>query len=117
MKLLYFVAGAADLAEIYGYETRFFNRQVKNNKECFDEDFIFQLTADEFSSLMCKNCTSKETRPGRGGACKLPYAFTEQGIYMLMTVLKGDLAIRQSMALIRLFKDMKDYSFDGFTPF
>ena len=53
---------------------------------------------------MCKKCTSSW-----GGVRKLPYAFTEQGIYMLMTVLKGDLAVRQSMALIRLFKQMKDY--------
>ena len=94
----------ADLAEIYGYETRFFNRQVKNNIERFAEDFRFQLTEDEMQNLMCKNCTSSW-----GGTRKRPFAFTEQGIYMLMTVLKGDLAIQQSMALIRLFKKMKDY--------
>ena len=94
----------ADLAEIYGYETRFFNRQVKNNIERFAEDFRFQLTEDEMQNLMCKNCTSSW-----GGTRKRPFAFTEQGIYMLMTVLRGDLAIQQSMALIRLFKKMKDY--------
>ncbi len=94
----------ADLAEIYGYETRFFNRQVKNNIDRFAEDFRFQLSENEMQNLMCKKCTSSW-----GGTRKLPYAFTEQGIYMLMTVLKGDLAIRQSMALIRLFKQMKDY--------
>lgn len=94
----------ADLAEIYGYETRFFNRQVKNNIDRFAEDFRFQLNEDEMQNLMCKKCTSSW-----GGTRKLPYAFTEQGVYMLMTVLKGDLAIRQSMALIRLFKQMKDY--------
>ena len=93
----------ADLAEIYGYETRFFNRQVKNNIDRFAEDFRFQLSENEMQNLMCKKCTSSW-----GGTRKLPYAFTEQGIYMLMTVLKGDLAIRQSMALIRLFKQMKD---------
>ncbi len=97
----------ADLAEIYGYETRFFNRQVKNNIERFAEDFRFQLTEDEMQNLMCKNCTSSW-----GGTRKRPFAFTEQGIYMLMTVLKGDLAIQQSMALIRLFKKMKDYIID-----
>ena len=80
----------ADLAEIYGYETRFFNRQVKNNIERFAEDFRFQLTEKELQNLMCKKCTSSW-----GGVRKLPYAFTEQGIYMLMTVLKGDLATRQ----------------------
>lgn len=91
----------ADLAEIYGYETRFFNLQVKNNLEKFDEDFRFQLREGEFKRLMLKNSTSKQ---GRGGTRKLPYAFTEQGVYMLMTVLKGDVATQQSKALIRLFK-------------
>ena len=80
----------ADLAEIYGYETIFFNRQVKNNIERFAEDFRFQLTEEEMQILMCKKCTSSW-----GGTRKLPYAFTEQGVYMLMSVLKGDLAIQQ----------------------
>ena len=48
----------ADLAEIYGYETRFFNRQVKNNIDRFAEDFRFQLNEDEMQNLMCKKCTS-----------------------------------------------------------
>ncbi len=102
----------ADLAEIYGYSTKDFNRQVKNNLERFAEDFRFQLTKDEVALLSrCKNFTlKKSSENGRGSNIKYnPYAFTEQGIYMLMTVLKGKLAIRQSMALIRLFKEMKDY--------
>ncbi len=95
----------ADLAEIYGYETRYFNRQVQNNKERFrGDDFMFRLTKEEYENLMCKNFTSSW-----GGTRKPPYAFTEQGIYMLMTVLRGDLAIEQSRTLIRLFKSMKDY--------
>ena len=220
-----------DLARIYGYETKNFNRQVKNNIEKFPEDFMFQLTMDEVKQLSrcqigttknsvaeseefersqfvtpeksvaesedlvmsqivtsrndsieseenswsqnatlknnsmesektlwskkstlnkpdnlrsknltaknsgveseeivrCKNCTpekipaesekierSKKSTPelwaaGKGGRSYLPYAFTEQGIYMLMTVLKGELAVKQSKALIRLFKGMKDY--------
>ncbi len=99
-----------DLAELYGYETKNFNRQVKNNIEKFDEDFMFQLTKDEISTLSrCKNFTLNEPS-GRGSNIKyLPYVFTEQGIYMLMTVLKGDLAIKQSKALIRLFKKMRHY--------
>ena len=62
-----------DLAEIYGYETRDFNKQVKNNIERFDEDFRFQLTQEEFDevNLMCKISTSSW-----GGTRKLPYAFT-----------------------------------------
>ena len=63
----------ADLAEIYGYEAFFFNRQVKNNIERFAEDFRFQLTEEEMRILMCKKCTSSW-----GGTRKLPYAFTEQ---------------------------------------
>ena len=93
-----------ELAEIYGYTTTKFNQQVKNNIEKFDGDFMFQLTKEEFNNLISKNLTSSW-----GGRRKLPKVFTEQGIYMLMTVLKGDLATRQSKALIRTFKQMKDY--------
>ena len=93
-----------DLAEIYGYTTKAFNQQVKNNEERFDEDFRFKLTREEVENLRSKNLTSSW-----GGSRYLPHVFTEQGIYMLMTVLKGDLAIRQSKALIRTFKRMKDY--------
>lgn len=93
-----------ELAEIYGYTTTKFNQQVKNNIEKFDKDFMFQLTKEEFNNLISKNLTSSW-----GGRRKLPKVFTEQGIYMLMTVLKGDLATRQSKALIRTFKQMKDY--------
>ena len=95
-----------DLAQIYGYATKDFNRQAKNNIERFDEDFRFQLTDEEFDTVLrCKFSTSKtETR---GGRQYNPYAFIEQGIYMLMTVLRGDLAVAQSKMLIRLFKEMK----------
>ncbi len=93
-----------ELAEIYGYTTKRFNEQVKNNIDKFDDDFMFQLTENEFKNLRSKKSTSK-----RGGTRYLPYAFTEQGVYMLMTVLKGDLATKQSKALIRTFKKMKDY--------
>lgn len=93
-----------ELAEIYGYTTTKFNQQVKNNIEKFDDDFMFQLTKEEFNNLMSKKLTSSW-----GGRRKAPKVFTEQGIYMLMAVLKGDLAIRQSKALIRTFKQMKDY--------
>lgn len=93
-----------ELAEIYGYTTKRFNEQIKNNIERFDEDFRFKLTREEVNNLRSKNSTSSW-----GGSRYLPYAFTEQGIYMLMTVLKGELAVKQSKALIRTFKRMKDY--------
>ena len=97
----------SDLAEIYGYETRKLNEQVKTNIERFGPDFMFQLKKSEWESILrSKNRTAKTLSSKRR---YLPYAFTEQGIYMLMTVLKGDLAIKQSIALIKLFKTMKDY--------
>ena len=96
----------ADLAEIYGYSTKRFNEQVKCNIERFDEDFRFQLTREEYLSILR---SEKPTLEQGKYAKYLPYAFSEQGIYMLMTVLRGDLAIMQSKAIIRLFKQMKDY--------
>lgn len=95
----------ADLATIYGYSTKRFNEQIKNNLDRFDEEyFMFQLTETEFKNLRSKFSTSSW-----GGTRYLPYAFTEQGIYMLMTVLKGELAVKQSKALVRIFKQMKDF--------
>ncbi|MBR5048813.1 MAG: ORF6N domain-containing protein [Erysipelotrichaceae bacterium] len=103
-----------DLAVIYGYETKNFNRQVKNNSVRFEgDDFMFQLTRSEVDGLVrCKNFTSRDSnlfKGQSGGSRYLPYAFTEQGIYMLMTVLNGPLAIQQSRTLIRVFKTLKDY--------
>ena len=77
-----------ELAEIYGYETKNFNRQVKNNAERFEgEDFMFQLTREEVDGLVrCKNFTSRTTnlfKGQSGGARYPPFAFTESGIYML----------------------------------
>ena len=96
----------ADLAEIYGYSTKAFNQQVKNNVEKFDDDFRFQITRAEYREILGSKFLTLE----QGKYSKTsPYAFTEQGIYMLMTVLKGERAIAQSKALIRLFKQMKDY--------
>ena len=95
----------ADLAEIYGSDTKGFNRQVKNNIEKFDEDFMFELTDEELEDLRYKNCTANISSKSRYN----PHVFTEQGLYMLMTVLKGPLAVKQSKALIRTFKKMKDY--------
>ena len=100
MSKIYVIRGVqvmldVDLAAIYGYTTKNFNRQVKNNIDRFDDDFRFQLTDIEVNILRCKNCTSSW-----GGARYLPYAFTELGIYALMMVLKGNLAIDQSKKLI-----------------
>ena len=95
-----------ELAKIYGYSTKAFNQQVKNNIEKFDDDFRFQLSTNEWKNILrSKFLTTNNIAMIRTN----PFAFTEQGIYMLMTVLKGDLAVKQSKALIRAFKQMKDY--------
>ena len=82
--------------------------KIRIINEC--EDFMFQLTTQEVEELSrCKNFTLNRGS-GRGSNIKYnPYAFTKQGIYMLMNVLKGDLAVRQSRALVRTFKQIKDY--------
>ena len=95
----------SDLSEIYGYTTKAFNQQVKNNIEKFDEDFMFELTDDEVENLRSNFLTANLNSKSRYN----PHVFTEQGLYMLMTVLKGPLAVKQSKALIRTFKRMKDY--------
>ncbi len=102
-----------DLARIYGYETKRFNEQVKNNIEKFPERYRFQISKNELDNLVrSKKTTSRKSNifeGNLGGTRYLPYAFTEQGIYMLMTVLKGELATKQSIVLIDTFKQMKDY--------
>ena len=113
MQKIYIIRGQkvmldVELAEIYGYETKRFNEQVKNNIEKFDDDFRFQLTKEEWENLRSKISTSK-SETGSGGRRYLPYVFSEARNYMLMTVLKGELAVKQSKALIRTFKQMKDY--------
>ena len=87
---VYFEMLDFELAKIYAYETKRFNEQVKNNIAKFPERYRFQLTRGEANSVMSKKTTSpKNYFSGQsGGTRKLPYAFTEHGIYILMTVLK-----------------------------
>ena len=94
-----------ELAEIYGYDTKRFNEQVKNNIDKFPTRYMFRLSNEEVDLIL----RSKKSTSSWGGNRYLPYAFTEQGIYMLMTVLKGDLATKQTIMLIDTFKAMKDY--------
>ena len=104
----------ADLAEIYGYKTKAFNQQVKNNIEKFDADFRFQLTKEEYQQVLKSKILTIELKQGKFSKY-LPHVFTEQGVYMLMTVLKGELATQQSKALVRAFKKLKDIVVDN-TP-
>ncbi len=101
-----------DLAEVYGYEVKNLNQQVKRNIARFPEDFMFQLTKDEIPEDFLKSqiATLNENGNKRGlHIKKLPYAFTEQGIYMLATVLRGDLAEQQSIFIMRAFREMRHY--------
>ena len=114
--MIYWVRGQKvmldfELAEIYGYETKRFNEQVKNNSRKFPERYRFQLTEEEIRLISRSKISTSimQTAGIKGGRVYLPWAFTEQGIYMLMTVLKGELATIQSIALIDAFKRMKDY--------
>ena len=81
-----------DLARIYGYETRAFNQQIKNNIEKFPEDFMFRLSKQDVSHILrSKILTTNDLSSKRRYN---PYAFTEKGVYMLMTVLCGEFAVK-----------------------
>lgn len=102
----------SDLADIYGYELKAMNQQVRRNIGRFPEDFMFQMTREEVDLVKSQFVTSRENNffSGQGGGRrKLPYAFTEQGIYMLATVLKGELATKQSIFIMRAFKEMRHF--------
>ena len=101
-----------DLAEIYGYQVKNLNQQVKRNLTRFPEDFMFQLTKEEVELVKSQFVTSRNINyfeGQEGGRRKLPYAFTEQGIYMLATVLRGELAEQQSIFIMRTFREIRHY--------
>ncbi len=88
-----------DLAQMYGVETKILKQSIKRNIRRFPSDFMFELTPDEFESLRSQIVTSK----GRGGIRYMPYAFTEQGVAMLSSVLNSELAININISIIRAF--------------
>ncbi len=94
----------SDLSALYGVETRRLNEQVKRNIERFPDDFMFQLRKDERDNLMSQNATSSW-----GGTRKLPYAFTEQGIAMLSSVLKSKTAVEVNIRIMRAFVSMRRF--------
>ena len=94
-----------DLAVIYQVETKKLLQQMKRNQERFPEDFVFQLTKDEFEILRSQNVTSSW-----GGRRYMPYVFTEQGVYMLATVLKGDVARDVTISIMRTFTKIREFS-------
>ena len=93
-----------DMASLYGVETGALNRQVKRNAERFPEDFMFRLSADEWENLECQNGISSW-----GGDRQLPYAFTENGIAMLSSVLRSDIAIEVNIRIMRAFSAMRRF--------
>jgi len=97
-----------DLAEMYDAEVKVLNQSVKRNISRFPEDFMFQLTNEEWKSLKSQIVTSN-----RGGIRKLPYAFTEQGVAMLSSVLRSERAIQVNIQIIRVYTKMKQILFDN----
>jgi len=92
-----------DLAEMYGVETFNLNKAVKRNIDRFPEDFMFQLTREEYENLIFQN-----GRSSWGGRRHLPYAFTEQGVAMLSSVLKSKRAIWVNIAIMRAFVKLRE---------
>ena len=93
----------SDLAKLYGVETKQLIRQMKRNYTRFPNDFMYQLTREEVRNLRCQFGTSS-----KGGRRYLPYAFTEQGVAMLSSVLKSKRAIEVNIAIIRAFVRMRE---------
>lgn len=92
----------ADLAGLYGVETKKFNQQVKRNPARFPPDFMFELSREEFESLRSQNVTSN-----RGGRRYLPMAFTEHGAIMAASVLNSDRAVEMSVYVVRAFVQLR----------
>ncbi len=94
----------SDLARLYEVETKVFNQAVKRNKDRFPEDFMFQLTNEEWNSLRSQFVTSTESK---GGRRYNPYVFTEQGIAMLSSVLNSKRAIAVNVQIMRVFVKLR----------
>ena len=108
-KVIYTIRGVqvildADIAELYGMETKRLNEQVKRNISRFPEDFMFQLTSEEFKILKSQNATSSW-----GGRRYAPNAFTELGVSMLSSVLSSETAIQSNIQIMRAFAAMRRF--------
>lgn len=109
-RTIYFMRGQkvmldADLARLYRVPTFRLNEQVKRNRSRFPRDFMFQLTAIEASSLTSQNAISSSSH---GGRRHRPYAFTEQGVAMLSSVLKSGRAVQVNIAIMRAFVKLRE---------
>ena len=93
-----------DLAELYGVETKRINEAVKNNPEKFPNDFMFELTKEEFDDLRSKFSTANFSK-----VRVLPKVFTEQGVYMLATIIKSKVATQTTISIMRTFTNIKHF--------
>ena len=93
----------SDVATLYGVETKRINEAVKNNSEKFPEGYLLKLTIEEWNNLKTKFSTSSW-----GGKHKLPVAFTERGLYMLATILKGEQAVQTTLCIIETFVKIRE---------
>lgn len=101
-----------DLAALYGYEVKKLNQQVKRNIERFPQDFMFQLTENEVNLVRSQIVTSPKDNIFKGqdgGRRYLPLAFTEQGVNQLSSVLRGPIAVKQSIHIMRVFVKIRHY--------
>ena len=106
----------ADLASLYGVSTKVLNQGVKRNQDRFPEDFMFQLTSDEWTRLRLQNVTpssraspmrSQSVTASRRNIGALPFAFTEQGVAMLSSVLRSPRAVEVNIAIMRTFVQLR----------
>jgi len=100
----------ADLARLYGVQTRRLNEQVRRNLQRFSQEFLFQTTNQELMVLMSQIATSK---PGRGGMRKAPFVFTEHGAIMAAMVLNSPRAVEMSVFVVRAFVQLRKTAHGG----
>lgn len=110
-KMIYLIRGQrvlvdSDLANLYEVETKRLNEQVRRNLDRFPEDFMFQLTSEEYEFLKSQFATSKQ---GRGGKQKLPLVFTENGVAMLSSILNSKQAIKVNISIMRIFIKLRSF--------
>ena len=110
-RMIYIIRGqkvmvGSDLADLYQVVTKQLNRQVRRNILRFPNDFMFQLTSDEYEVLKCQFGTSKH---GSGGKQKLPLVFTENGVAMLSGILNSERAIHVNIAIMRVFTRLRSF--------
>ena len=98
-----------DLAELYQVETRVLKQAVRRNIERFPEDFMFEMTEQEYNSLIISLRSQMVTSKERGGRRYMPLAFTEHGVIMLASLLRSEIAVQMSVQITRAFVAMRNY--------